>query len=98
VNIATKGEMICQTNHTTMERPTSRDICRKEVAELAYLNWKHDGCPKGKDVNYWLEAEAQLRATRHLLADECPPATQTDGKSRPEKNKSKTGRGASLNA
>ncbi len=43
-------------------------INRDEVAHLAYLNWQKDGCPAGRDQVYWLEAEQQLKATKHLLA------------------------------
>jgi hypothetical protein len=41
---------------------------RDEIARLAFLNWRHDGCPAGCDREYWLEAEAQIKATWHLLA------------------------------
>jgi hypothetical protein len=40
---------------------------RDEIAHLAYLSWKREGCPSGRDVAYWLEAECQLKATWHLL-------------------------------
>ena len=40
---------------------------REEIAHLAYLNWLKDGCPPGRDLDYWLEAEWQLKATWHLL-------------------------------
>jgi hypothetical protein len=52
---------------------------RDEVAHLAYLNWRHDGCPMGRDFDYWVEAEAQLKATNHLLivAEVAPAAAKT---------------------
>lgn len=43
-------------------------INHEETAHLAYLNWQKDGCPAGRDLAYWLEAEQQLKATKHLLA------------------------------
>ncbi len=43
-------------------------IHHDEIAHLAYLNWQKDGCPQGRAQTYWLEAEQQLRATKHLLA------------------------------
>lgn len=50
-------------------------IQRDEIAQLAYLNWQRDGCPLGRDQDYWLEAEQQLKATKHLLvAGGLPPA------------------------
>ena len=41
-----------------------------EVAHLAYVNWLADGCPEGHDQDYWLEAEQQITATKHLLLQE----------------------------
>ena len=53
-------------------------ICHEEIARLAYLNWEKDNRPHGHDQKYWLEAEQQIKATRHLLANELsPPANQT---------------------
>lgn len=46
----------------------SNSIKHDEIAHLAYLNWQKDGCPCGRDRAYWLEAEQQLKATKHLLA------------------------------
>jgi|HubBroStandDraft_5_1064220.scaffolds.fasta_scaffold318887_1 hypothetical protein len=40
---------------------------RDEIAHLAYLSWKKDGCPLGRDLDYWLETECQLKATWNLL-------------------------------
>ena len=52
---------------------------------LAYLNWQRDGRPLGRDQEYWLEAEQQLKATKHLLlAGDLPT---TDRKNTPEKAK-----------
>lgn len=48
-------------------------VHREEIAHLAYLNWQKDGCPHGHDQTYWLEAERQLRATKHLLTLEIKP-------------------------
>jgi hypothetical protein len=42
-----------------------------EIAQVAYLNWQRDGCPPGRDVHYWLEAESELKATWHLLLATC---------------------------
>lgn len=43
---------------------------QSEIANLAYLNWQKEGCPPGRALEYWLEAESQLKATWHLLAGE----------------------------
>lgn len=53
------------------------DRGREEVARLAYLNWEKDGGPHGEDQKYWLEAERQIQATRHLLASELGIAGHT---------------------
>jgi hypothetical protein len=42
-------------DHFLDDRPT-QDSIRKQ----AYLFWEKDGCPNGKDVEYWHKAEAYL--------------------------------------
>ena len=37
---------------------------QEEVAACAYLAWEKAGRPKGRDLDFWLEAEMQLRVTR----------------------------------
>jgi hypothetical protein len=51
-----------------LERATPAN--QDEIALLAYLNWQQDGCPDGNDDTYWLEAEQQIIATKHLLIQE----------------------------
>lgn len=46
-------------------------LSHEEIAELAYSNWQRGGCPSGRDLDYWLEAEGQLQATWHLLMTVC---------------------------
>lgn len=66
-------------------------IPHDEIARLAYLNWEKEGCPSGRDQDYWLEAEQQLRATKHMVMAEHQPApvaaTRAPGKNKPGKNK-----------
>lgn len=31
------------------------------VRENAYFRWQAAGCPRGNDLGFWLEAEAELR-------------------------------------
>jgi hypothetical protein len=33
-----------------------------ETAECAYFIWLRAGCPEGKDLEHWLQAEADLAA------------------------------------
>ena len=42
-----------------------------EIAEVAYVNWERDGCPAGRGLQYWLEAESQLKSTWHFLVAAC---------------------------
>lgn len=44
-------------------------IKHEEIARLAYMNWQQDGCPLGRDLAYWLEAEHQIKASRQLLVE-----------------------------
>ena len=46
--------------HTTRpDAPTTPT--REAVAERAYALWMAAGCIRGQDVEFWLEAERQLR-------------------------------------
>jgi hypothetical protein len=49
---------------------SAKSVSHDEIAFLAYLNWQQDGCPGGHDEDYWLEAEQQIQATKHLLIQE----------------------------
>jgi hypothetical protein len=42
------------------EPPAHGDINRSEVARRAYELWEADGRPSGRDMDYWLQAEAGL--------------------------------------
>lgn len=64
-------------------------VDQDEIARLAHMNWLADGCPGGRDLNYWLEAESQLKATKHLMVAETQKApSHTNGKFRPSAEKS----------
>jgi len=38
-----------------------------DVAREAYFTYVNDGSPSGRDVQHWLDAEAQLIAERNLV-------------------------------
>jgi hypothetical protein len=41
--------------------PDTRTLpLEKEISRHAYRLWQHYGCPRGRDVDIWLEAERQL--------------------------------------
>lgn len=48
--------------------PSGSEPSRKEIAVRAFLAWEADGCPAGRDAQYWLESEAHLRAMRQAEA------------------------------
>jgi len=45
---------------------TPNSIPHEEIARLAYQAWEKDGRPAGRDMEYWLQAETQLRLTAVL--------------------------------
>ena len=36
----------------------------EEIASRAYLLWEQQGCPAGRDLDHWLQVEAQLQPGR----------------------------------
>lgn len=47
---------------STAPIPKSDDaLSQEEIAQKAYELWLHDGCPVGRSVYHWHEAERQLR-------------------------------------
>lgn len=38
---------------------------QKDIAELAKQIWENDGRQAGRDLEYWLRAERELRATKN---------------------------------
>lgn len=57
-----------------MTKAAKPNFGHEDIAHLAYLNWQGDGCPPGRDLDYWLEAECQFKATWHLLLAACAAA------------------------
>jgi hypothetical protein len=43
-----------------VEKPR-RQITTEKIAACAYILWEKAGRPPGRDVEYWLQAEAQLK-------------------------------------
>lgn len=48
------------------------------IKNLAYRLWQEGGCPEGRDLDYWLMAEAQL------TAEAKPKAAKTNGAAKPK--------------
>lgn len=67
-----------------MPKKTNIEFSRAEISHLAFINWEKDGCPHGRELDYWLEAEKHLAATWHLHVKE-------QGLHRPGTVKARTG-------
>jgi hypothetical protein len=42
--------------------PSEVAATRNEISRLAFQLWEKAGCPEGRDLEFWLGAEAQLLA------------------------------------
>jgi hypothetical protein len=54
---------------STSETQFYKEPTHDEIALNAFLAWERDGYPQSSDLNYWLEAEARLRAQRRKQAE-----------------------------
>jgi hypothetical protein len=59
------------------EQTAAQESNHEDVQRLAYLNWEKDGSPQGRAIDYWLEAEQQLKATWPFLRQEPAPKKRT---------------------
>jgi hypothetical protein len=59
---------------------------QQEIATRAYLAWEKAGRPEGRDLDFWLEAGKQLRATRQ--PPEVIPSTEKTTRSGPKRGRS----------
>jgi hypothetical protein len=55
---------------------STAELKHEEISLLAHIHWQQDGCPPGRDLDYWLRAEAELKETWRLLAREYKKACQ----------------------
>ncbi len=51
-------------------------IYRAGITERAHQLWEEDGCPEGRDMEYWLKAEEELAP--HSIAGEEDPLEALD--------------------
>ena len=42
---------------------------QEEIAACAYHLWESEGCQSGRDLDYWLQAEALLQAKKKHESD-----------------------------
>ena len=52
----------------TKAAPARREITTDCVASRAHTLWEQAGRPQGRDVEYWLQAEAQLKQDSQSFA------------------------------
>lgn len=45
-----------------------RETTTESIASRAYTLWEKDGRPAGRDVEYWLRAESQLKHSHSFAA------------------------------
>ena len=38
------------------------DHMKESIAARAYELWQEEGCPEGRDIEFWYQAEQQLKA------------------------------------
>lgn len=43
-----------------------RNDLTEEIRREAYLLWKREGCPAGRELDHWLEAQEYVRHRQHL--------------------------------
>jgi hypothetical protein len=68
-------------NQIQIQTEASRDA----IAVRAYQFWESAGCPLGRDLEYWLQAEAELNATNHRAVVKFVPA-DADTTSKPARS------------
>lgn len=47
---------------------TRREATTESIASRAYTLWEKDGRPAGRDVEYWLRAESQIKHSHSFAA------------------------------
>jgi hypothetical protein len=45
-----------------------------EIARRAYTIWEVEGRPSGRELDHWLRAEAEVRTSQEVSADEATPS------------------------
>jgi hypothetical protein len=60
-----------------MKAQKAQKLNHGDIQHLAYLNWEKDGCQHGLAINYWLEAEQQLKESWRLLIQKPAPTKRT---------------------
>lgn len=67
-------------------------ICKEEVQQRSYLIWESEGRPGGRELDHWLQAEAELakeQAESNAVA--APAAAKPKSRASAAKKRSKAG-------
>jgi Protein of unknown function (DUF2934) len=57
----------CRENHVTKTvQPLRRGVAERSVREAAYYIWEKEGRIHGRDLDYWLRAENDVRRLVHV--------------------------------
>ncbi len=69
--VAAKRSTSPKTSKTKPAQSTTtpqREITSETIAARAYVLWEQAGRPSGRDVEYWLQAESQLKQDTQSFA------------------------------
>ena len=47
--------------HNETETPSRNEVSQDEIAQRAYQLWEASNRPAGRDLEFWLQAEGELR-------------------------------------
>ncbi len=66
--------------HSSSPDSFRSDSDHARIVERARQLWQLDGCPAGRDLDYWLKAETLLRHEKRQTSEQAPlhPATAPD--------------------
>ena len=53
---------------TTTSTIPPREITSESIASRAYSLWEQQGCPQGRDLELWLQAENQIKQASQSFA------------------------------
>lgn len=59
-------------------------VTHDKIQELAYRLWQEDGAPEGRDMDYWLRAEAALHTTGKPKAEKKAAAPKAKADAKPQ--------------
>ena len=48
--------------------PTEAEALRRQVEARAYALWESEGKPQGRDLDHWLQAEAEIMGARETAS------------------------------